>query len=143
MGLLPIRLARVGGEQPVARKGTEPIQSVGDALDESGLVAELLYQIQRTGVQPPRNPEVRVEKRSELFDKQSEDYRKKTIGDAPVKMAIEAGIRQGWDHLIGSDGVFIGMTGFGASGTIEQLYPHFGITADAAVKAAQARLGGK
>ncbi len=79
----------------------------------------------------------------ELFDKQSEDYRKKTIGDAPVKMAIEAGIRQGWDHLIGSDGVFIGMTGFGASGTIEQLYPHFGITADAAVKAAQARLGGK
>ncbi len=79
----------------------------------------------------------------ELFDKQNEDYRKKTIGDAPVKMAIEAGIRQGWDHLIGSDGVFIGMTGFGASGTIEQLYPHFGITADAAVKAAQARLGGK
>ena len=79
----------------------------------------------------------------ELFDKQSEDYRKKTIGDAPVKMAIEAGIRQGWDHLIGSDGVFIGMTGFGPSGTIEQLYPHFGITADAAVKAAQARLGGK
>ncbi len=79
----------------------------------------------------------------ELFDKQSEDYRKKTIGDAPVKMAIEAGIRQGWDHLIGSDGVFIGMTGFGASGTIEQLYPHFSITADAAVKAAQARLGGK
>ncbi|WP_421915942.1 transketolase [Mesorhizobium sp.] len=79
----------------------------------------------------------------ELFDKQSDDYRKKTIGNAPVKMAIEAGIRQGWDHLIGSDGIFIGMTGFGASGTIEQLYPHFGITADAAAKAAEARLHGK
>ena len=76
----------------------------------------------------------------ELFDKQSDAYRNKTIGAAPVKIAIEAGIRQGWDHLIGTDGIFIGMTGFGASGTIEQLYPHFGITADAAVEAAEARL---
>ena len=79
----------------------------------------------------------------ELFDKQSDDYRKKTIGNAKVKVAIEAGIRQGWDHLIGSDGIFIGMTGFGASGTIEQLYPHFGITAEAAAKAVEARLHGE
>jgi transketolase len=79
----------------------------------------------------------------ELFDKQSDDYRQKTIGGAPVKMAIEAGIRQGWDHLIGTDGIFIGMTGFGASGTIEQLYTHFGITAEAAAKAAEARLHAK
>ena len=62
------------------------------------------------------------------------------LGKAPVKVAIEAGIRQGWDHFIGTDGIFIGMTGFGASGTIEQLYPHFGITAEAAAKAAEARL---
>ena len=62
--------------------------------------------------------------------------------DAPVKVAIEAGIRQGWDHIIGTDGIFIGMTGFGASGTIEQLYPHFGITAEAAASAAEARIKG-
>ena len=62
------------------------------------------------------------------------------LGKAPVKVAIEAGIRQGWDSFIGTDGIFIGMTGFGASGTIEQLYPHFGITAEAAAKAAEARL---
>jgi transketolase len=79
----------------------------------------------------------------ELFDKQSDDYRRQTIGNATVKVAIEAGIRQGWDHLIGSDGIFVGMTGFGASGTIEQLYPHFGITAEAAAKAVEARLHGK
>ena len=53
---------------------------------------------------------------------------------------IEAGIRQGWDRFIGTDGIFVGMTGFGASGTIEHLYPHFGITAEAAAKAAEARL---
>ncbi|MGX8011578.1 transketolase [Mesorhizobium sp. ORM8.1] len=79
----------------------------------------------------------------ELFDQQSEDYRKKTIGNAKIKVAIEAGIRQGWDHLIGTDGIFIGMHGFGASGTIEQLYPHFGITADATAKAVEARLHAK
>ncbi|TIV12517.1 MAG: transketolase, partial [Mesorhizobium sp.] len=78
----------------------------------------------------------------ELFDQQSDDYRKKTIGNAKVKVAIEAGIRQGWDHLIGTDGIFVGMHGFGASGSIEQLYPHFGITAEAAAKAVETRLHG-
>ena len=76
----------------------------------------------------------------ELFDQQDETYRRKTIGDAPVKVAIEAGVRQGWDQFIDSDGLFIGMHGFGASGPYEKLYPHFGITAEAAADAAEARL---
>jgi transketolase len=76
----------------------------------------------------------------ELFEKQDDAYREKTIGKAGVKVAIEAGIRQGWDRFIGTDGIFVGMTGFGASGTIEQLYPHFGITAEAAAKAVEGRL---
>jgi transketolase len=76
----------------------------------------------------------------ELFEKQSNDYKAAMIGNAPVKIAIEAAIRLGWDRFIGLDGIFIGMTGFGASGPIEQLYPHFGITAEATVKAAEARL---
>ena len=45
-------------------------------------------------------------------------------------------MRTGWDRFIGIDGTFIGMTGFGASGPAEQLYKHFGITAEAVVKAA-------
>lgn len=76
----------------------------------------------------------------ELFEQQSAGYKAAILGDAPVKVAIEAGIRLGWDRFIGTDGIFIGMTGFGASGTIEQLYAHFGITAEAAAKAAEARL---
>ncbi|BCH30461.1 transketolase [Mesorhizobium sp. L-8-10] len=76
----------------------------------------------------------------ELFEKQADSYKAAILGDAPVRVAIEAGIRQGWDRFIGTDGIFIGMTGFGASGTIEQLYPHFGITADAAVQAVTAHL---
>jgi transketolase len=76
----------------------------------------------------------------ELFEAQSAEYRAGIIGKAPVRMAIEAGIRQGWDAIIGSDGLFVGMNGFGASGRIEDLYKHFGITAEAAVAAVEKRL---
>ena len=57
-----------------------------------------------------------------------------------LKVAIEAGIRQGWDAIIGSTGTFIGMKSFGASGPAKELYKHFGITADAVVAAAEAKL---
>ena len=73
----------------------------------------------------------------ELFEKQDKEYQSGTIGNAPVRIAIEAGIKQGWERFIGCDGVFIGMSGFGASGPYKELYEHFGITAEAAVKAAQ------
>jgi len=76
----------------------------------------------------------------DLFAQQSEDYRKAMIGAAPVKIAVEAGIRQGWDAVIGSDGAFIGMDSFGASGPYQQLYAHFGITPEAVVAAAETRI---
>jgi transketolase len=72
----------------------------------------------------------------ELFTKQSKSYREKLLGGEKVRIAVEAGVRQGWDSFIGTDGAFIGMTGFGASGPAEKLYEHFGITAKAVAKAA-------
>ena len=76
----------------------------------------------------------------ELFAEQSEDYQAEVIGTAPVRVAIEAAIRMGWDRFIGEDGIFIGMRTFGASGPYEKLYEKFGITAEAAAKAALDRL---
>jgi transketolase len=76
----------------------------------------------------------------ELFARQPEKYRKATIGTAPVRVAVEAGVRPGWDRFIGEDGIFVGMTGFGASGPYEKLYEHFGITPKAITKAVKARL---
>ena len=46
----------------------------------------------------------------ELFLEQKADYRRAIIGDARVKIGVEAAIRQGWDAIIGSDGIFVGMT---------------------------------
>jgi transketolase len=62
------------------------------------------------------------------------------VGAAKVNVAVEAGIRQGWDEIIGSDGAFVGMTGFGASGPYKELYQHFGITAEKVAEATLTRL---
>jgi transketolase len=76
----------------------------------------------------------------ELFEEQSDAYKQATLGDAPVKVAIEAALALGWERFIGENGTFIGMKGFGASGPINDLYKHFGITAEAVVAAAEAKL---
>ncbi|MEP3049137.1 MAG: transketolase [Roseibium sp.] len=76
----------------------------------------------------------------ELFEAQSDDYKEAVIGSSPVKIAVEAGIRMGWDRFIGNDGSFVGMSGFGASGPYKELYEHFGITKDAIVTAAKKKL---
>ncbi|MCQ8781830.1 transketolase [Mangrovibrevibacter kandeliae] len=75
-----------------------------------------------------------------LFEEQDAGYRKSVIGTAP-RVAIEAAGDFGWDRWIGETGRFIGMHGFGASGPAPKLYEHFGITADAAVKAAKELCG--
>ncbi|MFO0408067.1 MAG: transketolase [Labrys sp. (in: a-proteobacteria)] len=78
----------------------------------------------------------------ELFAEQPDAYRRDVIGSAPIRIGVEAAIRQGWDAIIGSDGLFIGMKSFGASGPYEQLYKHFGITAEAIAEAALRRHNG-
>lgn len=73
----------------------------------------------------------------DLFLEQDEKYIRSVSGKDLPKIAIEAGIRQGWDGLIGRDGGFIGMDGFGASAPGAKLFTHFGITTDAIVDLAK------
>ena len=77
----------------------------------------------------------------DLFLDQDEKYIRSVIGKDLPKIAIEAGIRQGWDGLIGRAGGFVGMNGFGASGPGAALFEHFGITTDAVVTKAKEMLG--
>jgi transketolase len=76
----------------------------------------------------------------ELFLDLPAAERDEVIGTAPVKVAVEAAVRQGWDAIIGSDGGFIGMTGFGASAPHKDLYRQFGITPEKVAEAALAKL---
>jgi transketolase len=92
---------------------------------EIALAAQKLLQEQSFAVRVVSVPSL------DLFLTQPDKVRSRVIGDAPVKVAIEAAVRFGWDALIGPDGIFVGMSSFGASGPYKDLYKHFGITAEA------------
>jgi transketolase len=66
----------------------------------------------------------------ELFEQQSPEYQQIVLG-GECRVAIEAASPMGWDRWLGRRSSIIGMTGFGASATAEDLYQHFGITAQA------------
>ncbi|MBV9420057.1 MAG: transketolase [Alphaproteobacteria bacterium] len=75
-----------------------------------------------------------------LFEQQSETAREAILGGDTVKIAVEAGVREGWDRYIGPHGRFVGMHGFGASGPYKNVYKHFGITPEAVADAAREAL---
>ena len=63
------------------------------------------------------------------------------VGTAP-RVAVEAQVRLGWDRYVGRKGGFVGMSTFGMSGKIAEVYEHFGITARAVVEAGRAAVRG-
>jgi transketolase len=73
----------------------------------------------------------------ELFEDQTEAYRRRVLPAGPVRVAVEAGVRFGWDRWLYGErgrrdkGSFVGMHDFGASAPAEVLYEQFGITAEA------------
>jgi len=78
----------------------------------------------------------------ELFEAQSAAYHEQVLPAAvQARVAVEAGVRLGWDRWIGSTGAMVGMTTFGGSAPAGELYKHFGITAKAVAQAAKAQLG--
>jgi transketolase len=73
----------------------------------------------------------------ELFEQQDGSYRASVLGPGTARVGCEAALRFGWDRWLGERGGFVGMTGFGASGPAEELYRHFGLTAEAVAAEAQ------
>ena len=71
-----------------------------------------------------------------LFAAQGKSYQDAVLGQAP-RVGVEAAVEFGWRKWLGSDGIFVGMRGFGASAPGPDLYRHFGVTADAVVAAAR------
>jgi transketolase len=75
----------------------------------------------------------------ELFAGQDDGYRAAVLGGV-LRVGIEAACGFGWERWLGPDGIFIGMTGFGASAPADTLFRHFGITPDAIATAVRKRL---
>lgn len=77
----------------------------------------------------------------ELFEKQSKEYQDSVlIPTVKCRMAVEAGIKQGWEKWLGENGVMIGMSSYGASAPAEILYEKFGFSVENIVKHAMQML---
>ncbi|MDO4231953.1 MAG: transketolase [Lautropia sp.] len=76
----------------------------------------------------------------ELFEQQTPEYQEQVLCPGTITVAVEAAVQQGWERWLGSNGGFVGMRSFGASGPADALYRHFGITAEAVVKTVRQRL---
>jgi len=141
---LPQLRTNAPNDNPCAHGAYELVAAQGEAkvsLFASGSEVEIAVAAQKQLVERGIASRVVSVPSLELLLSQPADRRKAIIGNAPVKVAIEAAVRWGWDAVIGPDGEFVGMHGFGASAPAKDLFKHFGITAEAVVNAALKRLG--
>jgi transketolase len=141
---LPQLRTNAPNDNPCAHGAYELVAAQGDAkvsLFASGSEVEIAVAAQKQLAERGIASRVVSVPSLELLLSQPADRQKAIIGNAPVKVAIEAAVRWGWDAVIGQDGEFVGMHGFGASAPAKDLFKHFGITAEAAVNAAVKRLG--
>jgi transketolase len=140
---LPQLRTSTPSDNPCSHGGYELVAAQGEAkvsLFASGSEVEIAVAAQKQLAERGIATRVVSVPALELLLAQPADKQKAIIGNAPVKIAIEAAVRWGWDAVIGHDGEFIGMHGFGASAPAKDLYKHFGITAEAAVNAALKRV---
>jgi len=141
---LPQLRTSAPAENPCSHGAYELIAAKGEAkasLFASGSEVEIAVAAQKELAERGIASRVVSVPSLELLLAQPTERQKAIIGQAPVKVAIEAAVRWGWDAVIGQDGVFIGMHGFGASAPAKDLFRHFGITAEATVNAVLKRLG--
>ena len=78
---------------------------------------------------------------TELFDEQDGAYQDAILPRDALIVSIEAGATFGWERYTGRDGLRFGIDSFGASAPIDDLYKHFGLTADAITPQILAKLG--
>jgi transketolase len=140
---LPQLRTTAPNDNPCGHGGYELVAAQGDAkvsLFASGSEVEIAVAAQKQLAERGIATRVVSVPSLELLLAQPAERQNAIIGNAPVKIAIEAAVRWGWDAVIGRDGEFVGMHGFGASGPAKELYKHFGITAEAVVNAALKRV---
>ncbi|UFZ01449.1 transketolase [Bradyrhizobium ontarionense] len=141
---LPQLRTSAPADNPCSRGGYELVAAQGEAkvsLFATGSEVEIAVAAQKQLAERGIPARVVSVPSLELLLEQPAETKAAIIGKAPVKIAIEAAVRWGWDAVIGQDGLFVGMHSFGESGPAKELYKHFGITAEAAVEAAVKRLG--
>ena len=77
-----------------------------------------------------------------VYDRQDRDYRDSVLLPGVPRIAIEAGVTEGWWRYVGSGGRVLGIDQFGASAPAKELFAHFGFTPERVVQLAQEILPG-
>ncbi|GMQ88813.1 MAG: transketolase [Gammaproteobacteria bacterium] len=76
-----------------------------------------------------------------VFDAQDEAYRESVLpSSVKARVAVEAGVTDGWVKYVGLDGKVIGINTFGESAPASDLFPYFGFTTENVVKAVESVL---
>ena len=110
-------LVATGSEVSLAMEVAEKLEAAGHGADVVSMVS------------------------TELFDEQSAAYQADILPDDALIVSIEAGTTFGWERYTGRHGLRFGIDSFGASAPIEDLFKHFGLTADAIAPQILAKLG--
>ena len=75
---------------------------------------------------------------TDAFDAQDADYRESVLPAAVTsRVAIEAGVTDGWWRYAGTHGAVVGLDRFGESAPAGVLFEHFGFTAENIVAVAK------
>ena len=75
-----------------------------------------------------------------VFDTQAQEYRDSVLPPGVPRVAIEAGVRDGWWRYVSTGGAVIGMDSFGASAPARKLFEYFGFTRDNVIRTVQGLL---
>ncbi|MEA3470307.1 MAG: transketolase, partial [Thermodesulfobacteriota bacterium] len=133
---------RVSTAEGLRRGGYILWESKGDNLSLIliGTGSELYVALEAARVLDDEGLSVRVVSLPswEIFDKETEDYRESVLpSSVKARVAVEAGIKTGWEHYVGTEGAVIGMDGFGASAPAPVLFEKFGITSENVLRVAR------
>jgi transketolase len=78
----------------------------------------------------------------ELFEEQGIYYQNEVLpADMKIRLAVEAGVTQGWERWVGPHGAVLGMSKYGASAPYKTIYEHYGFTANHIYQKARELLG--
>ena len=70
----------------------------------------------------------------DIFQNQSDNYKKEIIGEETIKISIEASSKSNWKNLVGNNGVTLGLSTYGKSAPYKDIYKLFNLTSDEIVK---------
>jgi len=65
-----------------------------------------------------------------VFDRQSAEYKSRVLPEGLPRVAVEAGVTDGWWKYVRASGAVLGVDSYGESAPASAVYEHFGLTSD-------------